>query len=787
MVFDCEPFPERRSKLLAQERDPDNASTSDSLPAQATSNHLSASERRLSGIIDSAMDAIITVNEEHRILVFNRAAEHMFLCPASEAIGTHLDRFLPERFRLSHSEHIRAFSRTGVSTRTMAGARSVYGLRTNGEEFPLEASISQVESDGQKLFTVIMRDVSERLRADERFRLLVESMPNGIVMVDSQGIISLVNAQIERSFGYDRKELLDRPIEILVPLRSRGEHVSFRNRFLESPVSRPMGSGRDLYGVRKDGSEFPVEIGLSPINTDKGLMVLGTIVDISERKETENRLRQSEAQLSGIISSAMDAIVSVDENDNIVLFNNAAERMFLYPAEEAIGKKLDRFIPERFRAIHHQHIKNFGNTKVSKRSMGSLGAIFGLRADGSEFPIEASISQLEAEGKKYYTVILRDITERKRAEETMTEQARILDLAPVMIHDLNSRIVFWNAGAQQMYGWTADEVMEKSSHHVFKTVFPRPLEEIKAQLFAHGHWEGELRHTRKEGDQIVVASHWVLHRDENDRPKAILEINNDITERRRAEEEVLRLNEELEQRVMDRTAELQAANKELESFSYSVSHDLRAPLRHINGFSQALIEDYAEHLDDVAKGYLHEVRSATQEMAQLIDDVLQLARVTRAEIHREQVDLTALAHEIIHKLKTREADRNVKVSIQEGLSSTGDKRLLEIVLSNLFHNAWKFTSKKEVAEISFSGSRAVHENIFSIKDNGAGFDMTFVDKLFGAFQRLHSGDEFEGTGIGLATVQRIVNRHGGRVWAEAEIDHGANFFFTLPVRKETPQ
>lgn len=731
------------------------------------------------------MDAIITVNEEHRILVFNRAAEKMFLCTAAEAIGTHLDRFLPERFRQSHSQHIRGFSQTGVSTRTMAGARSVYGLRTNGEEFPVEASISQVEVDGQKLFTVIMRDVSERIRAEERFRLLIESMPNGIVMVDSKGIITLVNAQIERSFGYDRNELLNQPIEILVPLRSREDHVSFRSRFLESPVSRPMGSGRDLYAVKKDGSEFPVEIGLSPINTDRGLMVLATIVDISERKDTEIRLKKSEAQLSGVVSSAMDAIVSLDENENIVLFNNAAERMFLYPAEDAVGKKLDQFIPERFRPLHDQHIRNFSTTKISKRSMGALGVIFGLRADGSEFPIEASISQLDTEEKKFYTVILRDITERKRAEETMNEQARILDLAPVLIHDVNSRIVFWNTGAQQMYGWTADEVLEKSSHQLFKTVFPRPVEEIKAQLFARGHWEGELIHTRKSGDQIVVASRWILHRDENNKPLAILEINNDITERRRAEEEVLRLNEELEQRVIDRTAELQAANKELEAFSYSVSHDLRAPLRHINGFSLALIEDYAEHLDDVAKGYLQEVRSATQEMAQLIDDVLQLGRVTRAEIYREQVDLSALAHEIVVKLKSYEPDRKVNTYIQEGLVCTGDRRLLEIVLTNLLTNAWKFTSKKEVAEISFSGSKQGNENIFTVTDNGAGFDMTFADKLFGAFQRLHSGDEFEGTGIGLATVQRIIHRHAGRLWAEAEVDHGATFIFTLPVRKES--
>jgi PAS domain S-box-containing protein len=742
-------------------------------------------QSRLGGIIDSAMDAIITVNQDYQIQVFNRAAEKMFICSADEALGQSLDRFIPARFRDLHSDHIKAFGQTGVSSRAMAGTRSVFGLRTNGEEFPIEASISQVEASGQKLFTVIMRDVSERERAEERFRQLIESVPNGIVMIDAGGTIALVNAQIERAFGYTREELLGQPIEILVPQRFREHHPVYRDSFLAAPVARPMGSGRDLFGLRKDGTEFPVEIGLSPIKTDKGAMALGTIVDISERKLAEEKLRRSQQQLSGVISSAMDAIVSVDEEQNIVLFNNAAERMFLYPAEDAIGQKLSRFIPDRFRATHHEHITNFGQTHVTKRSMGALGAIFGLRADGEEFPIEASISQLEADGKKFYTVILRDITERKQAEETLKEQARILDLAPVLINDLNARIVFWNSGAEQMYGWKSDEVLGKSNHEIFKTEFPRPVEEIKARLFSRGHWEGELTQTRRDGEQIVVASHWVLHKDEHNKPKAILEVNNDITERRRAEQEVLRLNQELEQRVADRTAELRAANKELEAFSYSVSHDLRAPLRHINGFSQALLEDYGEVLDETASGYLNEVRSASQEMAQLIDDVLQLARVTRSQLNRESVDLSEVAKEIVATLRTQDSARDARIVIEEGLVAACDKRLLRIVLTNLLDNAWKFTSKREITEITFRGSAQNGELVYSIQDNGAGYDIAFADKLYGVFQRLHRADEFEGTGIGLATVQRVIHRHGGRVWAEGRLNEGATFYFSLPIRRDS--
>src|SRR2546423_3873089 len=645
---------------------------------QRAEEELRASQARLAVIVDSAMDAIITVDEEQNILLFNRAAETMFRCPASDAIGHALDRFIPERYRRIHLSHIQNFGQTGVTTRAMAGARAVYGLRADGEEFPVEASISQVEAGGQKLYTVILRDITERERAEERFRQVIEGAPNGMVMVNREGKIVLVNAQIEKSFGYSRDELLGQPIEMLVPERFRAHHPAYRNGFIDKPTTRPMGSGRDLYGLHKDGSQFPVEIGLNPLETEQGVMVLGTVVDITERKQAEETLRQSQEQLVGVIGSAMDAIISVDEEQRIVLFNVAAERMFLYPAEDAIGQPLDRFIPERFRSAHKGHIQDFGRTHVTRRAMGALGALYGLRADGEEFPIEASISQIESEGRKLYTVILRDITERKRSEEALKEQARILDLAPVLIRDLSGRIIFWNSGSEQMYGWKQEEVLEKNTNRLLKTEFPRPLEEIKARLLAHGHWEGELIHTRRDGERLVIASHWVLHRDEQGKPKAILKVNNDITERKQAEKEIRRLNEELEQRVADRTAQLEAANKELEAFSYSVSHDLRAPLRHINGFSQALLEDYADQLDEEGKSYLQEVRSASQEMAQLIDDVLQLARGTGSEMRREVVNLTELASGVVAEMKKREGRRRITVNVEDGLSTQGDRRLLRI-------------------------------------------------------------------------------------------------------------
>jgi signal transduction histidine kinase len=249
--------------------------------------------------------------------------------------------------------------------------------------------------------------------------------------------------------------------------------------------------------------------------------------------------------------------------------------------------------------------------------------------------------------------------------------------------------------------------------------------------------------------------------------------------RQQAEAEIRALNRELEGRVRERTTLLEAANRELEAFSYSVSHDLRAPLRGIDGWTQAFLEDYAQGLDDQGRTYLERVRTETQHMGQLIDDLLSLSRVGRAGMQREPVDLTALAWAIIGRLRETGPERRVEFAVQEGLTAVGDPQLLEVALSNLLDNAWKFTGKRSGGLIEFGRIFQEGQPVFFVRDNGAGFDPEHTDKLFGAFQRLHKASEFPGTGIGLATVQRIVHRHGGRVWAEAAVDRGATFFFTL--------
>ncbi|HXH63149.1 MAG TPA: CHASE3 domain-containing protein [Gemmatimonadales bacterium] len=370
-------------------------------------------------------------------------------------------------------------------------------------------------------------------------------------------------------------------------------------------------------------------------------------------------------------------------------------------------------------------------------------------------------------------LIQRDLAGRRRAEVAMRESEERYRLLfdnsplPAWVFDLESlRFLTVNAAAVAAYGYTPEEFQSLTIRDI------RPPEEVPAlearmEGLRHGKSkDGIWRHRRKDGSllEVEVVSHAVTYAG---RP-ATLVLSHDVTLQRR-DEAALR----------HYAAQLEAANRELDAFAYSVSHDLRAPLRSIDGFSLALLEDYHDQLDPQGRQFLERVRAGTQRMGKLIEDLLTLSLVTRREMHRDHVDLSAIAARIAAELRRDDPERHVEFTIAPGISANGDAHLLESVLANLLGNAWKYTGKRPRARIEFGRQSENGTATYFVRDDGAGFDMAYAGKLFGAFQRLHAAADFDGTGIGLATVQRVVHRHGGKVWADATPERGATFYFTL--------
>jgi PAS domain S-box-containing protein len=370
----------------------------------------------------------------------------------------------------------------------------------------------------------------------------------------------------------------------------------------------------------------------------------------------------------------------------------------------------------------------------------------------------------------------RDDLEIEVAERT--QQASLLNLThdTIFVRDMSDVITYWNRGAEELYGWTAEEAIGKRAHELLRSVFPTPIEEIHAELLRSGRWDGELEKTRADGSQVVVASRWSLRRDEQGRPAAVLETNNDITERKRRDKEIRILNEELGKR----TAELEAINKELEAFAYSISHDLRAPLRHMAGFTQLLQKNTAKLLDERNQRYVVMILESAQRMGNLIDDLLAFSRIGRTETHKTMVNLEQLVEEALTEVRPDTVGRDIVWRVGGLPTWYGDRSMLRLALVNLISNAVKFTRTRSPAEIEIGYmDQEGDQVVVFVRDNGVGFDMKYVGKLFGVFQRLHAREAFEGTGIGLATVQRIVHRHGGKAWAEGQVDKGATFYFSL--------
>jgi PAS domain S-box-containing protein len=372
----------------------------------------------------------------------------------------------------------------------------------------------------------------------------------------------------------------------------------------------------------------------------------------------------------------------------------------------------------------------------------------------------------------------RDKLEIEVAERT--QQASLLNLThdTIIVRDMSFVVTYWNRGAQELYGWTAQQAVGKRSDELLRTVFATPIDDIRAELLRTGRWEGELQRRKADGSEVVVASRWSLQLDVQG--QAVMETGNDITEHKRREEEIRALNQQLARR----STELEATNRELEAFAYSVSHDLRAPLRHMSGYAELLQKKASSALEEKGNRYLTMILESAKRMGDLIDDLLAFSRIGRVETQMTLVNLDQLLKEVLSELRQDTKGRDIEWGIEKLPVCHADRSMIRIVLVNLLSNAVKFTRRQPHAKIDIGCADGNKDEIvLFVRDNGAGFDMKYVNKLFGVFQRLHHADAFEGTGIGLATVQRIVHRHGGKVWADGLVDGGASFYFSVPKQQ----
>jgi PAS domain S-box-containing protein len=539
-----------------------------------------------------------------------------------------------------------------------------------------------------------------------------------------------------------------------------------------------------------DGQNMAVRTSKIPLRDPQGAIigVLGTFEDITERKRAEEALRESEARYRTLFTQAPDAIFLENENDEILDVNPAACKLLGYSRDELLGMRVSDLQSPETRGKRGKVIRG----ELSRHKNSPFESV-DLRRDGSRVMVEISDSRMGDSG--LVLSIVRDITERKLAEKELKNAHKQLERllmfnedllsaipTPVFYKDKDGRYLGCNHAFSEFTGISSEQIKGKTAMELWPGEDAKVYHEKDMELIRNPERQiYEFRVREKNGVEHPVIFAKNVFRDENKQIAGIVGAFMDITERKHAEEEISKLNQELEDRVADRTAQLEAANKELEAFAYSVSHDLRAPLRHINGFLELLQKRNTNTLDAQSQHFMANISDSARRMSTLIDDLLSFSRMGRQEMSKTQVDLGQLIEDVIREFRPETEGRNIMWQIGSLPLVTGDRAMLRVVLVNLISNALKFTQSRSPAEIEvgWMPGHAKEITVF-VRDNGAGFDMQYADKLFGVFQRLHRVDEFEGTGIGLANVQRIINRHGGRIWAQGEVDHGATFYFSLP-------
>ena len=724
-----------------------------------------------------AYDIIILADKDLNIIEANDKALETYGCTRSELIGLNIARLRAPQTALQLPERIRLLDNVKTAT------YETIHQRKDGSTFPIEISARVIEIEGKKYYQSIGRNISERKQAEEalheseeKFRNLFEHSPVGKSITGLDGYFH-VNKSFCDILGYSEEELKEKKwMEITHP-----EDIQLTSDFMQSLIDKKASQARfEKRYIHKNGNIIWTDLSsyLQRDKDGKPQFFITTMTDITERKRVEEALQNNEKRFRAIVENSSDAITLINSEGKVLYESSNVPRI----TGNEISKRIGR---NGFETVHPEDLSIVRD--AFSRALKEAGTTVSnlqfrcFKADGTIWWAEGTATNLLHDPNVGAIVInYRDITERKRAEEKLRESEEryrvFIDSSDDMafLKDNQFKYILVNRSNAAFFGKTEAEIIGKTDFELMPELAAQKCLESDKMVF--------------DSDKVTVSEESIGNRIfETHKFKVPLKDGmsgiggyiKDITERKQADEKIHQLNEELEQRVKDRTAQLEAANKELESFSYSVSHDLRAPLRGIDGWSLALLEDFHDQLNDEARQDLDRVRAETQRMGQLIDDLLKISRATRAEMELTSVDLTALTLSVVARMQKTFANRKINFNIQPGISARGDINLLDIVLTNLFENACKFTCNRTPAQIDFGRIDVDREPVFFIRDNGVGFNMQYAQNLFGAFWRMHKPSEFPGTGIGLATVQRIIHRHGGRVWADAQVDVGATFYFTL--------
>lgn len=757
-------------------------------------------------VFEAAPNAMIIVNGEGVITLVNQQAEKLFGYARSDLEGKPVEMLVPERMRHGHP-HLRDGFFENLRARPMGIGRDLYGVTRAGREVPIEIGLNPLETPEGTFVLASIIDISEHKRSEEYLRLVIDSAPNAMIMVGSTGLITMVNSPAEVLFGYPRAELLGQPGEMLLPTRFHTEYGSLRGDFLHDPSRRVMGSERDLFGLRRDGSEVLIEIGLNPVQTAEGIITLTSIIDVTERKRTERSLRHSEERFRLMVSSVRDyAIFMLDPNGNVESWNEGAERLKGYVAQEIIGKHFSCFYPPEVVAAGLPERE----LAMAARNGSFEDEGWRVRKDGSRFWANVIITPIyDANGKlDGYSKVTRDITERKHSQEALEEsELRLRAIADslsdgLIIASTKGELVYWNAASRTLFGFNDSD---KLSMDLVNFIGMFELSTLDGRILKFEEWPmarvlaGEALHGLELRIRRVGVGEWMslsfsgaIVTGEDGSPIAFLTFS-DITERKRVEEDI-RLNSiNLELRVRERTAELvvakeqaEAANRVKGEFLANTSHEIRTPLNVILGLSYLITHT---ELTPEQREYCAKITAAGQSLLGILNDILDFSKIEahRLEMENANFHLPTVFDDLSIFMAANGASKNLELAITLSpdipKDLKGDGSRLQQILVNLTSNAIKFT---EAGAVTVCAHLVEHNGSawrvrFSVRDTGIGITPEEQARLFQPFSQADTTTtrRFGGTGLGLAISKQLVELMGGEIGVNSTSGQGSEFWFTI--------